>query len=171
MLSEKLQEAINDQLNFEFYSGYIYLAMSAWLSSQNLNGMAHWMEIQYQEEQVHAMKFFNYLNDRGGQVKLKAIAQPQTEWKSALDAFETAHKHEQTVTGRISDLVDLALTERDHVTNSLLQWFISEQIEEEASVRDMADQIRMAGTSSESIFMLDREMATRVLTTTANSNG
>ncbi len=169
MLSEKLQEAINDQINFEFYSGYIYLAMSAWLKSQNLNGMAHWMEIQYQEEQIHAMKFFNYVSDRGGLVKLKAIEQPQTEWKSPLDAFETAYKHEQIVTGRISNLMDLALNERDHVTNVLLQWFINEQIEEEASVRDMGDQIRMAGTSSESIFMLDREMAQRVLTTTAAS--
>lgn len=164
MLSEKLQDAINDQLNFEFYSGYIYLAMSAWLSSKNLNGMANWMQVQYQEEQIHAMKFFDFIGDRDGQIKLKAIDQPQAEWKSVLDVFEAAYKHEQIVTGRISDLVELALNERDHVTNSLLQWFINEQIEEEASVRDMADQIRMAGNSSESIFMLDREMAQRVLT-------
>lgn len=161
MLSVKLEEALNEQLNFEVYSGYIYLSMSAWLSGKNLNGMAHWMQLQYNEELMHAMKIFAYINDRGGKVVLKAIQQPQTDWKSVLDVFETAYRHEQSVTGRFGDLTDLALSERDHVTNVLLQWFINEQIEEEASVKEIADQIAMAGESRESLFMLDREMAQR----------
>ncbi len=161
MISKKLEEAINDQINFEFYSSYIYLAMSAWFKDQNYNGFARWMEIQAREETFHAMKFFNFIFDRGGKVELKAIKQPHGEWKQPLDAFKHAFEHEQTVTSRISNLMDLALQERDHVAAALLQWFITEQIEEEASVRNIVDQMKMMGESKDSIFMLDRELNAR----------
>jgi ferritin len=163
MISKKLEKALNEQMNFEFYSAYIYLSMSAWFSSQNLSGMAHWMNIQSQEEVFHAMKFFNYVNDRGGRVTLKEIKQPQTEWTSPADAFRGAYEHEQMVTARISDLIDVALKEKDHVTNSLLQWFINEQIEEEANAKTFSDQLGMMGDSKDFVFMLDREMAQRQL--------
>lgn len=161
MITKKLEEAINEQINFEFYSAYIYLAMSAWLNDQNMNGFSHWMQIQAREETFHAMKLFNYIHDRGGHVRLQSIKQPELEWKSFLDVFKHAHQHEQTVTSRFSNLTDLAMQERDHVTTVLLQWFITEQIEEEATVRNIVDQLSMIGESKDSIFMLDRELNQR----------
>ncbi|MDD3117645.1 MAG: ferritin [Victivallales bacterium] len=163
MISSKLEEAINDQINFEFYSSYVYLAMSAWFKDQNFNGFAHWMEIQAREELFHAMKLFHFVFDRGGKVVLTAVKAPAGEWKTPQEAFRQAFEHEQTVTSRISDLMDLALTERDHVAATLLQWFINEQIEEESSVKSIVDQLRMMGASQDSVFMLDRELNVRQL--------
>lgn len=161
MINKKLEAAINDQINFELYSAYIYLAMSAWCKDQNYNGFAHWMEVQAREESFHAMKLFNFIFDRGGKVNLTAIKQPEGSWKSPLDVFKHSHEHEQIVTSRFSDLTDLAMKEHDHVTTVLLQWFINEQIEEEATVRNIVDQLKMMGDSRDSIFMLDRELNTR----------
>ena len=169
-MNEKMEKAINDQINFELYSSYIYLSMSSYLRSLNLNGFAHWMEIQVQEEVAHAMKFYNFLHDRGGNIELETIQKPKVSWDSPKDAFEDAYKHEQIVTGRINDLVDLALELRDHATNAHLQWFINEQVEEESNVLGILQQIRLAENSPNGLFMLDRELGQRVFNPPQDSN-
>ena len=143
-MREKIVKAINDQVNFELYSSYIYLSMSSYLRSLNLNGFANWMEIQVQEEVAHAMKLYNFLHERGGNVELEAIKKPKVRWNSPLEAFEDAYAHEQIVTGRINNLVDLALEEKDHATNAHLQWFVNEQVEEESNVLGILQQIKWA---------------------------
>ena len=165
MLADKLQEALNDQLNFEIYSSYIYLSMSSYFESVNLPGASHWMQIQAREEMLHAMKFFAYINDRDGRVILKEIPQPKSEWDSSIAVFENALEHERLVTSRICNLVDIAQTERDHVTNSMLQWFVTEQIEEEKNAKAIIDKLRMAGDNINALFMIDAELAQRVDTT------
>ena len=164
MVSEKMQEALNDQMNFEMYSGYIYLSMSAYLEDVGLGGHASWMRAQAQEEVLHAMKFFEYIRDRRGRVLMKAIQAPETQWESPLAAFEDAFEHERIVTSRINKLVDLAMEERDHNTNNFLQWFVDEQVEEEASVDDVVQKIKMVGGQGQGLFMLDRELGARVFT-------
>jgi len=159
----KIEKAINDQINFEFYSSYIYLAMAAHLNSVNLVGFAHWMEIQVQEELAHAMKLLNYLQSRDGRVELESIDKPQVSWESPLDAFEDALKHEKIVTSRINDLLDISLSEKDHATNAQLQWFINEQIEEEANVSAIVQQLKFAAGAPNILFMMDRELGQRVL--------
>ncbi len=161
MISEKLQEALNDQMNFELYSGYIYLSMSANFEAQNMPGFANWMFIQWQEEFSHAMKFFHYIGERGGKVELRAIQAPDQEWPSALAAFETALHHEQVVTGRINDLVALARAENDQATYNFLQWFVDEQVEEEATADSVVQQLKMMGDFGPGLLMIDREMAGR----------
>ncbi len=163
-MNVKMQKAINDQLNFEIYSSYIYLSMSSYLKSLNLNGFANWMEIQVQEEVAHAMKFYNFLHDRGGKVKFQEIPKPKSEWNSPLAVFEDTLKHEQIVTGRINNLVDLALELRDHATNAHLQWFISEQVEEESNALSILQQVKLAQGAPNGLFMLDRELGQRVYT-------
>jgi len=164
MLSKKMEEALNKQCNAELYSAYLYLSMSAYFHSINLNGFAKWMRAQVQEELMHAMKFYDYVNERGGRVLLQAIEAPSTEWKSAEDAFETVNKHEQKVTSLINDLVDLAISECDHASNNFLQWFVKEQVEEEASANDVLQKLKLIGDQPHGLFMLDREMGTRVFT-------
>ena len=161
MISEKLQEALNDQMNFELYSGYIYLSMSANFEAQNMPGFANWMFIQWQEEFSHAMKFFHYIGERGGKVDLRAIQAPDQEWPSALAAIETALHHEQEVTGRINDLVALARAENDQATYNFLQWFVDEQVEEEATADSVVQQLKMMGDFGPGLLMIDREMAGR----------
>jgi ferritin len=161
MLSEKLQDGLNSQLNFEIYSSYIYLSMSAYLENINMVGAAHWMRMQAKEELFHNLRFFDYINDRDGRVVLSAIPEPQQEWASLLDVFEVALKHEQVVTSRICDLIDLAQNERDHVTNSMLQWFITEQIEEESNVKTIIDKIKMANQSVNTLYLIDSELGQR----------
>ncbi len=161
-MNEKMEKAINDQINFELYSSYIYLSMSSYLRSLNLNGFAHWMEIQVQEEIAHAMKFYNFLHERGGNIEFETIQKPKVSWESTCEVFEDAYKHEQIVTGRINDLVDLALEIRDHATNAHLQWFINEQVEEESNVLGILQQIKLAENSPNGLFMLDRELSQRV---------
>ena len=160
----KMQKELNDQINFELYSSYIYLSMSSYLKSLNLNGFANWMEIQVQEEVAHAMKMYNFLHERGGNVEFQEIAKPKTEWDSPLDAFQNALEHEKIVTGRINNLVDMALELRDHATNAHLQWFISEQVEEESNALGIVQQIKLAEGSPNGLFMLDRELGQRVFT-------
>jgi ferritin len=164
MLSEKMQEALNKQLNAELYSAYLYLSMAAYYYSINLNGFANWMKVQNQEETMHAMKFYQFINDRAGMIWLDAIAKPPTTWSSPLEVFEETLKHEEKVTGLINNLVDLAIAERDHATNAFLQWFITEQVEEEASANEIIQTLNLAGNDPHALFMLDRELGTRVFT-------
>ncbi len=164
MLSDKMQDALNDQLNFELYSAYIYYSMAAYLESVDLPGFSHWMQVQVQEELTHVDKFFRFIHERDGRVILKAIDAPGIEWKSPLDAFQEAYEHEQIVSGRINKLVDLSLKESDHATNSFLQWFVTEQVEEEASVKSIIQQLKIAGKDGHGLLMLDRELGARVFT-------
>lgn len=163
-MDKKMQVAINDQMNFELYSSYIYMAMSSYLKSLNLNGFANWMEIQVQEEISHAMKLYEFLHDRGADVELMEILKPAKEWKSVEDVFQNALEHEQKVTGRINKLVDLALELKDHATNAHLQWFVNEQVEEESTVLGILQQVKLAEGAPNGLFMLDRELAQRVFT-------
>ncbi|MFV9691532.1 MAG: ferritin [Desulfobacteria bacterium] len=164
MLNDKMQEAINSQINAEIYSSYLYLSMSAYFESINLSGFASWMRAQAQEEMVHAMKFYDYVNERGGRVILGPIEAPPSEWESAVSVFDATYQHEQKVTGLINDLVDLAIEEKDHATNNLLQWFVSEQVEEEASASGVLNKAKLTGDAPGGLFMLDQELGARVFT-------
>jgi ferritin len=164
MLNPTMEQALNKQLNAELYSAYLYLSMAAYFYSLNLNGFANWMTVQNQEETMHAMKFYNFINERGGRIKLEQIDTPPTEWPSPLNVFEETLKHEEKVTSLINNLVDLAIAERDHAANAFLQWFITEQVEEEASANDIIQNLKLAGNDPHALFMLDRELGTRVFT-------
>jgi ferritin len=144
-ISEKLQSALNDQINAEYFSSYLYLSMSAWFEAQDLPGFANWMRVQAKEEDFHVQKFFDYVVERGGRVVLETIDKPQTEWKSALEVFEEALAHEQHITSRIHDLVELAVEHKDRATQSFLQWFVDEQVEEEASAEAVLKSIKLGG--------------------------
>ena len=161
MLTEKMQTALNGQLNAELYSSYLYLSMNAYFKSVNLDGFANWMYYQAQEELEHSLKFYDFIIRRGGKVQLQQIAAPSTEWNSPLAVFEATLKHEQKVTGLINDLVDVAHEERDHATNIFLQWFVSEQVEEEESVGGVLEQLKLLGDAKGGLFMIDRELSKR----------
>ncbi|MFW6276718.1 MAG: ferritin [Bacteroidota bacterium] len=161
MIKEIIQEAINRQIVREMYSSNLYLAMAAYYASINLNGFANWMHVQAEEETQHALKFYDYLIDRGCQVKIGRIEAPPSQWDSPLHAFQNALEHEQKVTQWIYELADLAIDERDHATSSLLQWFIDEQVEEEATTGEMVDRLKLAGDSKGGLFMLDNELKQR----------
>jgi ferritin len=164
MLSKKMEEAFNKQLNAELYSAYLYLSMAAYFYSINMNGFANWMTVQNQEETMHAMKFYSFINERGGRIRLEAIDRPALEWSSPLEVFQETLKHEEKVTALINNLVDLAIAERDHASNAFLQWFITEQVEEEASANEIIQNLQMAGNEPHALFMLDRELGARVFT-------
>jgi len=164
MISPKIEKALNEQINAEMFSAYLYLAMVAYFQDKNLGGFANWMTVQNQEETFHAMKFFRYVSERGGRVTLGAIEKPQFEWESPLAAMEAAQKHEAYITGRINSLVDLAIKEKDHATASFLGWFVDEQVEEEDSVNEVVQKLRLLGSDGGGLFMMDRDMATRVFT-------
>ena len=164
MLSKKMEKAINQQINAEFYSSYLYLAMATYFESISLGGFSNWMRQQVQEELFHAMKMFDFVCERGGRVILEAIDKPPSKWKSPLDAFENVLSHEQKVTGLINDLVNLALDERDHASNIFLQWFVSEQVEEEATAGTLVDKLKLIGKDANGLFMLDTELGQRVFT-------
>jgi ferritin len=161
MFSKKMEKALNEQINAEAYSAYLYLAMSAYFESENLSGFAAWMRIQSQEESGHTMKFFDFINERRGRVVLKAIEQPAKQWKSPLAAFEAAFEHEQMISGRINDLVNMAVTGKDHATGAFLQWFVTEQVEEETSVDKVVQMLKMADKAPGALFMIDRELGRR----------
>ena len=161
MLSAKMKKALNKQINFEFYSSYLYLAMSADFASKNLDGFAAWMQHQAQEEWGHGMKIYKYINDRGEKVKLDGIDTPPAEWASVLEAFEASYKHEQEVTKHIDDLMKLAQDESDFASAAFLQWFITEQVEEEDNVSSIVEKLKMVGESPQGLFMLDRTVAQR----------
>ena len=169
MLSERITEALNEQINKEIYSAYLYLSMSAYSTFIGLKGFANWFMVQYQEEMVHAMKIYDYINDQGGQVKLLAVEQPPTEFGSPLGMFEKTLEHEKFVTKCINDLVDLAIKEKDHASNIFLQWFVTEQIEEEANDNEIISKLKLVGKDGNGLFMIDKELATRVFTPPATS--
>ena len=171
MLNPKLQEALNKQINAELYSAYLYASMSAHFESKNLKGLAHWMRIQVQEELAHVVRFYNFVNERGGRVLLTQIAAPKTEWKSVLEAFEDSYKHECMVSGLIGELVNLAIAEKDHAANAFLQWFVNEQVEEEASALAIVDKLKLVGDHGVALFMIDNELAARTLSPTAMPAG
>jgi len=161
MLSQKMQDALNAQINAEYYSSYLYLSMAAYCEDANFKGFANWFRVQSQEEMIHVMKFFGYVIDRKGRVELKAIDAPPVAWESPLAAFEAALKHEQHVTGLINRLAGLAIAENDYATHTLLQWFITEQVEEEASVDAVVQQLKLGANAPAALFMLDRELGQR----------
>ena len=169
MISKKMQDALNDQVAAEFYSAYLYLSMSAYLESIDLPGFANWMRVQYQEEVTHAEKIFDHVIERDGRAIVKAWEAPPAEWKLPLDIFEAAYAHEQKVTGLINNLVDIALSEKDHATQIFLQWFVNEQVEEEASVKAIVQQLKLMGDSRAEVFQIDRELGRRVFTPPARS--
>ena len=161
MIKETIQDAINRQINRELYSAYLYTAMSAYFETLPLRGAAKYMRVQANEERTHAMKFFDYIIERGGIVKLTAIETPPFKWESPLKAFEEAYKHEQKVTGWINDLVNLAIKEQDHATNNMLQWFVKEQVEEEANAALVVEKIKMLGPEGHAFLWLDHELGKR----------
>ncbi len=168
MFSEKMSEAMAGQVNAEYYSAYLYLSMNSYLHSINLSGMANWMNMQAQEELFHGTKLYNFILERGGRVILAKIDQPPSAWDSPLAVFENAYAHEQKVTGLINDLVDLAQEERDHATNIFLQWFISEQVEEEANASGIVHKLQLIGNDAGGLFALDQELGSRVFTMPAS---
>jgi ferritin len=170
MISNKMQETFNDQIAAELYSANLYLAMSAYLESIDLPGFAHWMRIQYQEEVSHGMKMFDYVIERDGRALVKAYDAPPVDWKSALDVFEGALEHEQKVTGLINNLMDTALAERDHASQIFLQWFVNEQVEEEATAKGIVQQLKMLGDSKAGMFQIDRELGQRIFTPPPTDN-
>ncbi|MEA4880487.1 MAG: ferritin [Synergistaceae bacterium] len=161
MLSKKMQDAFNDQINAELFSSYLYLAMSAHLEDATMKGMARWMRLQAQEEMEHAMKFVDFIAERGGRVVYKAIETPQSEWNSPLEIFRGAYEHEQYVTKRINDLMEIALSEKDFASQVFLQWFVTEQVEEEANADEIVKKLEMIGEGRHGIYMLDRELGQR----------
>lgn len=164
MISEKMQAAINDQINAELYSSYLYLAMAGFYESINLVGFAHWMRVQAQEELIHAMLFYTYQNERGGRVALQTIEAPPVEWPNPAKPFEDAYHHETLVTARINNLVTMAMEERDHATVTYLDWFVKEQVEEESAADKVVKQLKLIGGEGNGLFLIDRELGARVFT-------
>jgi len=160
-IGKAMQDAMNEQINKEFFSSYLYLSMAAYFEDKNLTGFAHWMRLQADEEREHAMKFYNFILDRGGRVYLKTIAAPETDWKSNLEVAEQVAEHEAMVTSSINDLYELALKEKDYPAQTMLQWFISEQVEEEKTALQILETLRMAGDNKVALLMLDRELGAR----------
>ena len=161
MIPSVLVKNINEQINKELYSAYLYLSMSAWFEGQNLPGFAKWMHVQAEEEYEHAMKFFTHIVDRGGKVELKAIGAPQVDWKSNLEVVEEVLKHEEFVTASINALYDSAVAEKDYPAQVMLQWFINEQVEEEKNAADLVHLVKVMGGSPSSLVMLDVQMGKR----------
>ena len=161
MLSRKVQDAINEQIKHEFYSSYFYLSMSAHLESVHLSGFARWMRLQSQDEMSHAMKLFDFVQEREGRVVLQAIDQPPAKFKSPLDVFQQALEHERKVTNMIHKLYDLAGKENDYATQVMLQWFVQEQVEEEKAAGDIVEQLKMIGDEVTALLMLDRQLGAR----------
>jgi len=171
MIGKKMQEAINEQIKHELESAYLYLSMVAYFHSEGLDGMAQWMRAQTQEELVHAMEFFDHIRDRDGKVELLPLAQPKREWTSPLQAFQEAYQHEQFISSKIDGLVKLAAAEGDHPASILLQWFVTEQVEEEASTSKVAQMLERIGDSGHGLVMLDRELGTRSFTASTTEGG
>jgi ferritin len=164
MLSKKMEAAINEQINREIYSAYLYMSMSADAAFKGLKGFANWFMVQYHEEMLHAMKMFEYISRQGGKVELKAIAVPPPTFASAMDMFQQTLKHEQFVTQCIYDLSNLAVSEKDYASQVFFQWYVTEQVEEEQNDNDVIAQLKLIGSDTAGLFMLDKEMATRMLT-------
>ena len=162
MISKKVEKELNKQINAELYSAYLYLSMSAYFEFENLKGFANWMRVQAQEELTHAMKIYDYLNERGGRVELAEVAAPKTSWQGVIEVFEDTYRHEQKVTKLINNLVDVAAEEKDYATVNFLQWFVSEQVEEEASSSAILEQLKLIDGKGPALLMIDRELKQRV---------
>lgn len=165
-MNKQMLDALNEHLNFEMNSAYLYLSMSAYFESTNLPGHAHWMNVQYQEEMIHTMKFYRYIFDRGGRVILGQVDTPQAEWSSSLNVFESSLKHEKMITERINNLAGLSLKLNDFTTHNFLQWFLNEQVEEEVSFSTMVHNQKMVQDSNHGLYVLDKDLSARVLSTT-----
>ena len=161
MLGKRVEQALNDQIKHELYSAYLYLSMAAYAEDQNLSGFAHWLSKQAGEEQEHALKLYGYIVERGGRVVLQAIDAPPTEFGTALELFEQVYAHEQKVTGLINALYEVALDVKDYATQSLLKWYIDEQVEEEANASQIVAQLGMVGNKSQGLLMMDRALGAR----------
>lgn len=162
MIKESIEGSLNDQVQHEFYSAHVYLAMSAWFDDRGLPGFAAWMRAQYQEELAHGLKIFDFILDLGGRPTVPAIEQPTAAWASPLAAFEAAYDNEKQVSSTINDLYELAIQEHDHATQVMLQWFVTEQVEEEKTVSLIVDQLGLAGDDSSALLMLDQQLGGRV---------
>jgi ferritin len=161
MIGDKMEKAFNDQIREEYFSSYLYLSMSAWFEAMNLRGFANWMKVQFHEELMHALGFYTHLIGRGGSVKLQAIEEPQSKWDSPLAAFEATLKHEQHITGCIHKLVELAQDKKDYAAAAFLQWYVTEQVEEEANAEEILHKLKLIGDNMGGLYMLDRELAAR----------
>lgn len=164
MIKKRMEEELNKQINAELFSAYLYLSMSAYAETKNMSGFANWLRVQAEEEQFHAMKMFDYVNERGGTVVLEAIEKPETAWNGFVEVFEEVYKHEQKVTALINNLVEVAMEEKDHATFNFLQWFVEEQVEEEANASGLLEQLKFIDGKGSGLFMMDRELKTRVFT-------
>ena len=162
MLTKKMEKALNEQINKEMYSAYLYMSMSSHSTNIGLPGFANWFMVQYKEEMEHAMKIYDYVNSQGGKVKLMAINEPPSDFKDPMDMFQKTLKHEQFVTKCINELVDLSIKEKDHATQIFLQWFVTEQIEEEGNDNDIISKLDLAGLKGNGLFMVDKELSARV---------
>ncbi len=162
MISERMQNALNSQISHELESAYLYLSMVAYFRAEGFDGMAQWMTVQAQEEFTHAMKLFDHLDERDSRVELLALAQPPKEWASPLEAFQAAYKHEQFITEKINDLMQLAAEVKDHAAQIMLQWFVTEQVEEESSARKIVDLLTRVGDFGHGLVMIDQELGKRV---------
>lgn len=164
MLSKTLQNTINEQINKEFFSEYLYLSMAAHCNTANMDGFSNYFLVQAQEEHFHAMKFFNFVNDRGGKVELKAIGAPKVHFKSLIEIFEETLQHEKQVTTSINKLMDIAIKENDHALISFLKWYVDEQVEEESAVGKILHKLKLIGGDGHGLLMIDSELATKVFT-------
>lgn len=162
MIKKEMLDALNEQINAESYSAYMYLSMAAYFENMGLSGFAHWMKVQYQEEAAHAIKFFNYVTERGGKVELKAISQVPVEFDGIVDIYEKTLVHENHVTDLINNLMNVAVSVSDHASQSFLKWFIDEQVEEEANVEKILATLKLINGQGNGIFMMDRELGQRV---------
>ncbi len=162
MIKKEVLDAINEQINAEAYSAYMYLSMAAYFEDMGLSGFANWMKVQYQEESAHSIKFFNYLTERGGRVTLKAVAQVPVDFNGVVDVFEKTLAHEIHVTSLINNLIDVSIKASDHASQSFLKWFIDEQVEEEANVEKILQTLKLINGQGNGIFMMDRELGQRV---------
>ena len=160
--NKEVEEVLNKQINAEFWSAYMYLSMSAYFQAKGLKGFANWMRVQYQEEVTHAIKFYDYILARGGNVELYALADVPSQWKGITDVFIDTYNHECKVTDLIHNCYEVAMNEKDHATANMLQWYINEQAEEEQNAQDIIDQLNLIGENGQAIYMLDKELATRV---------
>jgi ferritin len=161
MVNPKVEKIMNEQIKHEMESFYIYMSMAAYFHAENLDGMAHWMRSQAHEEMVHAMKFFDHINDRGGTVKLMDLKQLKTEWSSPLEAWEDAYEHEQFISGKINEIMSVVREEKDYPAEPLADWFVNEQIEEEANTSKIAAEMQRIENSKGGLFMMDRELGNR----------
>ncbi len=161
MLNKKIEEAINNQINAEIYSSYMYYSMAAYFESMSLKGFSHWMRVQALEELTHVQKFSTFINDRGGRVLMAPVEGPPTKWESPMAAFVAVYEHEVKVTGLINGLMDLALQESDHATVNFMQWFVGEQVEEEASADEVVQKLKLVDKTEGGLFLLDQEMDKR----------